>query len=117
MTETRPGVILYFTTRTAVSRLSKEQKADLLDAIYVYGEDGEIPNFGNDLVLQVTWDFIKNQIDADYKNYTKKVQSGSYAAYCKKAKKAGKPAVEYDIWVTLDPENRDDLLLTTVNDG
>lgn len=109
--ENPPGVILYFTTRTSVSRLKKDQKADLLDAIYAYGEDGEIPNFGNDLNLQIVWDFIQHQIDCDYKNYTKKVQSGSYAAYCKKAKKAGMSVVDYDVWITLDPENRDDLLI------
>jgi hypothetical protein len=110
MAKQRPGVILYFSTRPSVSRLSKDQKADLLDAIYAYGEDGEVPNFGNDLNLLIVWDFIKQQIDADGVTYTSKVESGNYAAYCKKAKQAGVDAVPYEVWVTFTPEGRAALL-------
>lgn len=110
MAKKRPGVILYFSTRPAVSRLGKDQKADLLDAIYAYGEDGEIPNFGNDMNLQIVWDFIKQQIDADGLTYTSKIESGSYAAYCKKAKRAGIEPIPYEVWVAFPAEDRNSLL-------
>lgn len=116
MAKFRPGVITYFSMRTAIDRLTDDQAGKLYKAVLAYGQEGKEPPFGNDFALQLMWDVIKPQIDVDGENYTKKVESGSYAAYCKKAKKAGVSVVEYDVWVTLPPENRDDLLITIVND-
>ena len=73
----RPGVILYFSVRPALKRLSTEQKGQLFDAILDYGENGLLPDF--DGVLGVCWDFIQPMIDKDAEAYQEK---------CNKAKKA-----------------------------
>lgn len=73
----RPGVMLYFSVRPALKRLSTEQKGRLFDAILDYGESGLLPDF--DGVLGVCWDFIQPMIDKDAEAYQEK---------CDKAKKA-----------------------------
>ena len=72
MAKVRPGVILYFDIRPAMSRLTKEQKGDLLDAILDYGQVGVEPGFGSDPFLQMAWDFIRPRIDADGESYDKR---------------------------------------------
>lgn len=39
----RPGVMLYFSLRFALKRLSYEEKGILFDAILDYGETGALP--------------------------------------------------------------------------
>ena len=73
----RPGVMLYFSVRPALKRLSTEQKGRLFDAILDYGESGLLPDF--DGVLGVCWDFIQPMIDKDAEAYREK---------CDKAKRA-----------------------------
>ena len=41
----RPGIMLYFSVRPALKRLSAEQKGLLYDAILDYGESGLLPEF------------------------------------------------------------------------
>ena len=116
MAKTRPGVITYFSMRTAIEKLTNEQAGKLYKAILTYGQDGIEPDFCGDMALQLMWAVTKPQIDADGVTYTSKVESGNYAAYYKKAKRAGIDPISYDVWVSLSPENRDDLLTMTVND-
>ena len=73
----KPGVMLYFSVRPALKRLSAEQKGSLFDAILDYGESGLLPDF--DGVLGVCWDFIQPMIDKDAVTYSEK---------CDKARKA-----------------------------
>lgn len=111
MANSRPGVITYFTTRAAIEKLTDEQAGKLYKATLAYAQDGTLPDFPNDLLLQILWDVIRPQIDADGITYTSKVESGNYAAYCKKAKRAGIEAVPYAVWVAFPPEDREKLLI------
>lgn len=73
----RPGVMLYFSIRPSIKRLTLEEKGALFEAILDYGQTGVLPEF--DGILGVAWDFIQPLIDAD---------GEAYQAKCEKAKKA-----------------------------
>lgn len=74
----RPGVMLYFSVRPALKRLSVEQKGKLFCAILDYGESGILPEF--DGVLGVCWDFIQPMIDKDAATYNEKCSKARSAA-------------------------------------
>ncbi len=74
----RPGIMLYFSVRPALKRLSAEQKGLLFDAILDYGESGLLPEF--DGVLGVCWDFIQPMIDKDAAAYSEKCSKARSAA-------------------------------------
>lgn len=82
----RPGIMLYFSVRPALKRLSAEQKGQLFDAILDYGESGLLPDF--DGVLGVCWDFIQPMIDKDAENYREKCDKAKKAVETRWAKKA-----------------------------
>lgn len=73
----RPGVLLYFSLRPAIKRLTLEEKGALFEAILDYAQNGVYPDF--DGVLGICWDFVQPLIDADGEAYRDK---------CEKAKKA-----------------------------
>lgn len=73
----RPGVLIYFSLRPAIKRLTLEEKGTLFEAILDYAQNGVYPDF--DGVLGICWDFVQPQIDAD---------GASYRDKCEKAKKA-----------------------------
>ena len=73
----RPGVLLYFSLRPAIKRLTLEEKGALFEAILDYAQNGVYPDF--DGVLGIGWDFVQPLIDADGEAYRDK---------CEKAKKA-----------------------------
>lgn len=65
----RPGVMFYFDTRPCLKRLTNEQKGQLFEAILDYGEFSVVPDFGDDMALSVSWDFIQPKIDRDNERY------------------------------------------------
>lgn len=73
----RPGVLIYFSLRPAIKRLTLEEKGKLFEAILDYAQSGVYPDF--DGVLGICWDFVQPLIDADGEAYRDK---------CEKAKKA-----------------------------
>lgn len=73
----RPGVLIYFSLRPAIKRLTLEEKGALFEAILDYAQSGVYPDF--DGVLGICWDFVQPLIDAD---------GASYRDKCEKAKKA-----------------------------
>ena len=73
----RPGVLIYFSLRPAIKRLTLEEKGALFEAILDYAQNGVYPDF--DGVLGICWDFVQPLIDADGEAYRDK---------CEKAKKA-----------------------------
>lgn len=74
----RPGIMLYFSVRPALKRLSAEQKGKLFDTILDYGENGLLPDF--DGLLGVCWDFIQPMIDKDAAAYSEKCSKARSAA-------------------------------------
>lgn len=77
MKKQRPGVMLYFSIRPSLKRLSLDEKGSLFEAILNYGQTGEIPDFNG--MLGVAWDFIQPLVDADNEAYQNK---------CEQARKA-----------------------------
>ena len=73
----RPGVLLYFSLRPAIKRLTLEEKGAPFEEILDYAQSGVYPDF--DGVLGICWDFVQPLIDADGEAYRDK---------CEKAKKA-----------------------------
>ena len=73
----RPGVLICFSLRPAIKRLTLEEKGALFEAILDYAQNGVYPDF--DGVLGICWDFVQPLIDADGEAYRDK---------CEKAKKA-----------------------------
>lgn len=66
--------VLYKDSRVFIDRLDKEQRGDLLAAIFAYVCDGELPDFHNDGITQMCFDIIKNYLDRDEKKYQEKCQ-------------------------------------------
>lgn len=77
----KDSIVLYGRQRTAISRLSYEQKGKLFDALLSYASDGENFDFGDDIVTAVAFDFFRAQIDTD---------ADKYNEICKKRSDAGK---------------------------
>ena len=110
MAKARPGVMLYFDMMVAMTRLTKEQKGELFDAIMYYGRDGVQPNFRNDPFLQFAWDFIQPRVDADGSSYKEKTNEGKYGAYKKKAAKLGVEPIPYSVWCEFSDQEQKTLL-------
>lgn len=68
----KPGVMIYFEVRPCLAQLSAEEKGRLFEAILSYGEDGEIPDFDDRLLI--AWSFIQQRIDTDNEKYQAKCQ-------------------------------------------
>lgn len=94
----RPGVMLYFELSDAVRKMNEHQKALLLDALLLYGEFMEEPDFADDPRLDATWVFMKKRIDRDAEMYDKTVVKRQYAAYCRECKKSDETPVSFKNW-------------------
>ena len=116
MAKKRPGVILYFDTKSAMKLLNKEQKGELLDAILEYGEYGTSPDFNADPYLQLAWEFIYPRIDSDGEAYGKKISTNFYGTYCREAKKKGIDPISFDLWNDLSTEAQRELYNRVSND-
>lgn len=78
MGKQRPGVMIYFSIRPSLKRLTLEEKGALFEAILDYGQTGALPEF--DGVLGIAWDFIQPRIDRDGEQYQKIVEARREAA-------------------------------------
>lgn len=83
----RPGVMLYFSLRFALKRLSYEEKGILFDAILDYGETGVLPEL--DGVLGVCWDFIQPIMDKDAEAYRQKCERAKKSVEARWAREKG----------------------------
>lgn len=63
----QPGVMLYFEIRGGLSKLTQEEKGNLLDAILCYGESGEEPLLHG--AAAVVWEMLKPRILRDREKY------------------------------------------------
>lgn len=92
----RPGVMIYFDTRKALSRLSLEQKGVLFDAILDFAEFGTEPEL--DDLTGMCFDFIRPKIEWDAKKYTETVWKRKYAAYVREANRSGEVVRPFEDW-------------------
>ena len=63
----QPGVMLYFTLRPSLRRMSNEEKGILFESIMDYAEQGLVPDLHGS--LGIAWDFIRPQLDRDSQHY------------------------------------------------
>ena len=94
----RPGVMFYFSARSSLKRLSNEQKGLLFEAILEYAENAVVPDFDEDPVLAIAWDFIRPAVDKDGDMYEKKKAQSRYATYCREEKKKHVEPLSFDDW-------------------
>ena len=64
--KTAKGFFIFFSEATFIERLSNEEKGQLLDALFDYGQYGTIPHFV-DRYLTFVFDTFKKKIDSYYK--------------------------------------------------
>lgn len=94
----RPGIMIYFNMVEPLKRLDHTGKGRLFEAMLDYGQYGEIPDFEDDGMLLMAWDFIHPKLDADARSYRKKVTKNSYSSYCAKEKKNDRVPVDFEEW-------------------
>ena len=104
----KPGSILYHDNIPALRHLSYEELGRLFLAILQYGQDGTEPQFEG--ALAMAWAFIKPKLDRDEERYQESVARGSYAAYCREAKKRGLSKLPKEIWSKMSIDERKQLL-------
>ena len=69
----KESFILYTKQYKAIKALTLSQKGRLLDALFQYAIDGQMPTI-KDEVVRVSFDFMRIQIDLDADKYTAKCQ-------------------------------------------
>lgn len=97
----RPGVMVYFSIKNVIKRMSYQQKGQFFEAILDYAENGTLPDFlEKDIVLCIAWDVTKPLIDEDRDRYFNRCVSGAYAAYCRFEKAKGNTPLSVEEWKT-----------------
>lgn len=71
--------LLYKDSRIFIDRLDKEQRGDLLAAIFAYVCDGELPDFHGDGMTQMCFEIVKSYLDRDEKKYQEKCRKRAEA--------------------------------------
>ena len=103
-------VMLYFDKREYVRKLNLEQKGQLLDALYDYGMQRIIPDFSEDLALEIVFMIFKESYDMQVEAYDKAVkkyaESGKKGA-AKRWKKTDEEENEDSNTVAEDSKNSD----------
>lgn len=69
------GFVFYLEYEEQLSRLSNEQLGALIRAIIAYKKDGSVCNSG-DIAVDLSFDFIRVDIDKQTENYRKKAEAG-----------------------------------------
>lgn len=105
----RPGVMIYFSLRPALTYLKDEQLGQPLKAILDYAEYGEVQDFPEPL-LAMAWSFVVSGIDRDWEVYRTKVEKSRYAAYCRELQRSRKGELSYESWAAMTEEQRKDYL-------
>lgn len=81
--------VLYKDSRIFIRKLSREQRGDLMEAIFNYTCDGKIPKFSGDGMVQMCFDIIKSYLDRDEKKYQEKCRKRAEAGQKGGLAKAG----------------------------
>ena len=92
----RPGVMIYFTMRQVLSRLSNEDKGILFDSILQYADTGVVPELPDS--LYVVWPLIQMNLLQDEMRYRNVVIKRKYAAYVRWAGNHMEPVKDLPQW-------------------
>ena len=92
----RPGVMLYFSLRPVLDRLSNEDNGILFDAILQYADTGTTPSLPGS--LYVLWPLVQSNLVHDDLRYRQTVIKRKYAAYVRWAKQHNDFPMDYYHW-------------------
>ena len=93
----KKSFILYTENYEQIRKLSAQQKANLLDAVFNFAQTGEVIEF-NDVVTEITFGFIRQQMERnDEKFKEKKARNAAYYNSKKNAVKNDEEAVSENI--------------------
>ena len=92
----RPGIMIYFTMRQVLSRLSNEDKGILFDSILQYADTGTVPELPDS--LYVVWPLIQMNLLQDDLRYRHVVIKRKYAAYVRWAGAHFEPVKAFPVW-------------------
>ena len=71
--------VLYKDSRIFIRQLNTDQRGDLLEAIFDYACDRDIPDFHGDSMTQMCFEIIKSYLDRDEKKYQEKCRKRAEA--------------------------------------
>ena len=74
------GFFVYFHHANIVGMLSDVQAGRLIKALMAYGDTGEIADFPDDGMLNVTYTLFKDEIDRNFEKYNETCNNRSEAA-------------------------------------
>lgn len=80
------GFFTYFHMSDMVAMLSDEQAGKLYKALMRYGDTGELPDFSDDLPLNMAFSLMKKEIDVNVEKYNEMCERNR-----ENAKKGGRP--------------------------
>ena len=103
----KPGVMIYFTMRPLLKRLSNENKGLLFDAILEYADTGNVPQLPD--ALYVVWPLIQANLLYDEIRYRNVVVKRKYAAYVRWARTQDQPVIDFPAWAKEKGYTIDDL--------
>ena len=92
----RPGIMIYFTMRHVLSRLSNEDKGILFDSILQYADTDTVPDLPDS--LYVVWPLIQMNLLQDDLRYRHVVIKRKYAAYVRWAGAHYESVKEFPVW-------------------
>ena len=92
----KPGVMIYFSIRQVLKRLTNEDKGVLFDAILEYAETGKVGVLPD--TLYVVWPLIQMSLLSDDLRYRRTVVKRRYAAYVRWARDHGAQVQEFPAW-------------------
>ena len=94
------GFFVYFHHSNVIGLLSNEQAGRLIKALMDYGENGELSDFSDDGMLNVTYTLLRDEIDLNFEKYNE---------VCEKRRQAGLQRAEKSKSCNKYPEsnNRD----------
>lgn len=103
----KPGVMVYFTMRPVLKRLTNENKGILFDAILEYADTGNVPQLPD--ALYVVWPLIQTNLLYDEIRYRKVVVKRKYAAYVRWTRNHGEPTLDFPVWARENGYDLDEL--------
>lgn len=67
----KPGVVVYWDTFDALDKLKPEKVKIMLKAMRNFAQYGEVPDFGDDDMLEFAWPLIEQRLVSDSERYNK----------------------------------------------
>lgn len=74
-----PGIMLYWEVFDAIEDMLDGEAKQILRAMRMYAQYGEVPEFENSPALRIAWSFMKSYIDRDAQRYIENSEKKSLA--------------------------------------